>query len=211
MTSFSTEEESFWAGEFGDEYLKRPRKKNGDLILLELFSGILSHTRNVSSVIEYGASKGRNLLAIRQLIPSVEIAGVEINQKAFEELSRIEHITAFHESILSFTSDRVRDLAFTMGLLIHINPEKLPVLYDLLYGSSSRYICIAEYYNPTPVEVVYRGHRNRLFKRDFAADLLDRFNDLRLIEYSFVYHRDPKIPLDDITWFLLEKKSSGQS
>jgi hypothetical protein len=28
---------------------------------------------------------------------------------------------------------------------------------------------------------------------------------LKLIDYGFCYHRDPQEPLDDITWFLLEK------
>ena len=28
---------------------------------------------------------------------------------------------------------------------------------------------------------------------------------LKLIDYGFVYHKDPLYPLDDITWFLLEK------
>jgi spore coat polysaccharide biosynthesis protein SpsF len=44
-----------------------------------------------------------------------------------------------------------------------------------------------------------------LFKRDFAGELLDRFSDLRLIDYGFVYRRDTHFPLDDISWFLFEK------
>jgi len=63
-----------------------------------------------------------------------------------------------------------------------------------------------EYYNPVPVEVSYRGHQGKLFKRDFSGEMLDKFKDLRLIRYGFVYHRDPSFPQDDITWFLLEKK-----
>ena len=57
-----------------------------------------------------------------------------------------------------------------------------------------------------PVEVVYRGHTGRLFKRDFASELLDRYSDLRLVDYGFVYHRDPTFPLDDFNWFLMEKR-----
>ena len=52
----------------------------------------------------------------------------------------------------------------------------------------------------------YRGHTDKLFKRDFAGELLDRHKDLRLMDYGFVYHGDPKFPQDDITWFLLEKR-----
>jgi hypothetical protein len=64
---------------------------------------------------------------------------------------------------------------------------------------------ICEYYNPTPVTVVYRGHRDRLFKRDFAGEMLDKYADLALLDYGFTYHRDANFPQDDANWFLLEK------
>jgi pseudaminic acid biosynthesis-associated methylase len=82
----------------------------------------------------------------------------------------------------------------------------LAEVFDKLYYSSKKYILIAEYYNPSPVEVNYRGHSKRLFKRDFAGEMLDRFSDLRLVNYGFSYHRDVQFPQDDISWFLLEKK-----
>ena len=82
----------------------------------------------------------------------------------------------------------------------------MPQVYDLLHQLSKRYICVIEYYNPAPVEIPYRGHSGKLFKRDFAGELLDRFRDLRLLDYGFVYHRDNNYPLDDLTWFLLEKR-----
>ena len=78
-------------------------------------------------------------------------------------------------------------------------------VYGLLYETTNRYICIAEYYNPTLLEVIYRGQRNKLFKRDFAGEMLNKFNDLQLVDYGFVYHRDNNFPEDDITWFLMEK------
>ena len=30
---------------------------------------------------------------------------------------------------------------------------------------------------------------------------------LSLIDYGFVYHRDPNFPQDDISWFLIEKNN----
>ena len=69
---------------------------------------------------------------------------------------------------------------------------------------SNRYVLVAEYYNPTPVSVDYRGHKNKLFKRDFAGELIDLYG-MRLIDYGFFYHRDNQTPQDDITYFLLEK------
>ncbi len=75
-----------------------------------------------------------------------------------------------------------------------------------MFASASRYILVAEYYNPQPTEIAYRGHSGRLFKRDFAGELMDRFPDLSLVDYGFVYRRDANFPQDDLTWFLMEKK-----
>lgn len=98
------------------------------------------------------------------------------------------------------------DLAFISGVLIHINPDKLNQVYDVLYNSSNKYIYIAEYYNPTPVAINYRGHDDKLFKRDFAGEFMDKFQDVTLIDYGFFYHRDNNFPADDVNWFLMEKK-----
>ena len=64
---------------------------------------------------------------------------------------------------------------------------------------------IAEYYNPTPIKVEYRGHKEKLFKRDFCGEMLDQYSDLTLLDYGFLYHRDNNFPQDDISWFLIEK------
>ena len=90
--------------------------------------------------------------------------------------------------------------------MIHINPDCLENVYDILYEHSNKYICLTEYYNPTPVEVSYRGNEKRLFKRDFTGEIMDRYPDLKLLKYGFIYHRDYNFPGDDLTWFLMEKK-----
>ena len=52
--------------------------------------------------------------------------------------------------------------------------------------------------------VRYRGTDDRLYKRDFAGELMERYQ-LRLVDYGFTYRRDNYFPQDDTTWFLLEK------
>lgn len=207
MNSFKTEQEQFWAGEFGDDYTARNQGVNWIASNIALFAKILAHTSSVQTIIEFGANMGLNLRAIKQLLPKAELSAVEINQKAVEELKRLNDVKVYHQSIHDFSPDFRRDLVLIKGVLIHINPDRLPLVYDLLYQTSDRYICVAEYYNPAPVEVPYRGHTGKLFKRDFAGEILDRFDDLRLVDYGFAYHRDPKFPQDDITWFLLEKSA----
>jgi spore coat polysaccharide biosynthesis protein SpsF len=44
-----------------------------------------------------------------------------------------------------------------------------------------------------------------LFKRDFASEIMERHPQMQLVDYGFVYRRDPNFPQDDITWFLMKK------
>lgn len=93
-------------------------------------------------------------------------------------------------------------------MLIHVAPDYLPAVYDRRYNSAGYYICLVDNYNPTPMKVTYRGHSDRLFKWDFAGEMLDRFLDLKVVDYCFVWHRDPVFSQEDCNWFLLEKSKS---
>lgn len=204
---FKTKQETFWAGDFGDKYIKRNRSVQLLASCTALFSKILKGTSQVKSILELGANIGVNLVALNRLLPDAETSGVEINKKAIRELKKnIKKGRAYHQSILDFKIDYQRDLVFTKGVLIHLNPTVLPEVYKKMYKASKKYILVAEYYNPTPVEVKYRGNDGFLFKRDFAGEFLKAFDDLKLVDYGFVYRRDSSFPDDDISWFLLEKK-----
>jgi spore coat polysaccharide biosynthesis protein SpsF len=204
---YCTEQEDFWAGEFGDEYIDRNPEEQLLINRRAMFNTILSKTTGVESVIEFGANIGSNLIAINQLKPDAEISAVEINAKAVARLKENKIQKIYHQSILDFNPDYNRNFVFTSGVLIHINPDALPGIYQSLYETSNKYICVIEYYNPTPVQKTYRGHDEKLFKRDFAGEMLDTFSDLHLVDYGFVYHRDNNFPLGDPTWFLMEKRT----
>ncbi len=204
--TFKTEQESFWAGEFGNDYIKRNQGQQLLASNLALFTRILSRTERVGSLIEFGANIGMNIHAFKQLLPGSDLSAIEINEKAVEQLKQIDNLSVIHDSLLEFTSQREYEMTFIKGVLIHINPDALSKVYEALYHSSSRYICIIEYYNPSPIEVPYRGHQGKLFKRDFAGEMLDKYPDLKLVDYGFSYHRDTNFPQDDLTWFLLEKQ-----
>ncbi len=203
---YQTEQEEFWAGEFGDAYVDRAKDAKFVASDTAFFSEILRRTSNVESVLELGANVGLNLLAIRNLKPDARLSAVEINAKAVQHLEKIAGVKVYKQSIFEFTPSSPAEFVFTKGVLIHLSPEKLGQVYDLMYKSSSRYICVAEYYSPIPVEVpLYRGHANKLYKRDFAGEILDRYPDLRLVDYGFAYRRDQNFRQDDLNWFLLEK------
>ncbi|HNX68452.1 MAG TPA: pseudaminic acid biosynthesis-associated methylase [Candidatus Omnitrophota bacterium] len=204
--NYKTDQEKFWAGKFGEEYVARNRGNNWIAANTALFAKVLAGTGKIGSVIEFGANIGLNLQALRVLLPEASLASVEINQKANTALKKnMKDVELFPVSILDFKTRRTWDMVLIKGVLIHINPDYLAKVYETLYRSSARYICIAEYYNPSPTTIPYRGHTDRLFKRDFAGEMLDRYPGLRLLNYGFGYHRDLHFPQDDITWFLLEK------
>lgn len=205
--NYKTEQENFWASsEWGKEYIQRNGKeliKNN----INFFSNIIRKCSNITSIIEFGANIGLNLHALDKLFNRVDINAIEINNQAVEELKKLDFVNnIYHESILEFETSKTWDFVLIKTVLIHINPKYLDMVYEKLYKASNRYILIAEYYNPTPVEVNYRGHEGKLFKRDFAGELLDKYENLHLVDYGFTYHRDNNFQQDDISWFLLEKR-----
>jgi spore coat polysaccharide biosynthesis protein SpsF len=147
-----------------------------------------------------------NMRALKLLHPQIKQFGVEINKKAASELANVVGKEGvFNGSIFDFKPTETFDIAMTKGVMIHINPDMLPLVYERLYASSKRYILIGEYFNPSPVVIDYRGNAERLFKRDFCGEMLDKYPDLRLVDYGFAYKRDPAFSQDDITWFLMER------
>ncbi len=79
---YKTEQERFWAGNFGNDYTKRNEKDLSITNNIALFATILSRTNHISSLIEFGAGTGLNLRAIKQLLPAIELSAVEINPTA---------------------------------------------------------------------------------------------------------------------------------
>lgn len=205
MKNYVTEQEQFWAGGFGDGYMARNASDALHRSNVFFWRNVLRAMPRPASIAELGCNIGMNLRALNQLDPNIELSGFEINEQACDKarelgVARIECRTV----IDPLPGEALYDLSFTKGVLIHINPDHLNDVYDNLFRVSNKYIMVAEYYNPTPMSVNYRGHEGRLFKRDFAGELMDRHN-LKLIDYGFVYHRDNYAPQDDVSWFLMTK------
>lgn len=203
---YGTPQEEFWAGEFGAAYI--PRNEGPELLAsnLNFFARALKQAGRIASCVELGANVGMNLRALKLLYPGIIVKGAEINPDAARRLAAsIGEENVYQGSIFHYPVGEPSDVALVKGVLIHINPDMLPAVYQKLYALSRRYVLVCEYYNPSPVAVPYRGHADRLFKRDFAGEMIDRYPDLRLVDYGFVYRRDSAFPQDDVTWFLLEK------
>lgn len=198
--------EEFWKGQFGDAYnLRQANMVESNTVL---FARILANMDYVESVLELGCGTGMNMRALHTLLPQAALDGVEVNEQAVKKCMvgtvhncSIADFGRMHDEAIN---PRQWDLVLTKGVLIHMHPQELPAVYRLMHNASRRYILLAEYYNPTPVEVPYRGNAGVLWKRDFAGELMDRHPNVKLIDTGFAYHRGT-YPQDDITWFLLEK------
>lgn len=221
--------ENDWAGKFGNAYQARNKADHkGRVALFREMLAWIRQERNVTiggaplrtvsalmidRAIEFGAGRGHNLTALKTVAPAMVVDAVEINPDAVERLNLLKKRgrianKVHHMSMLDYPVNprEPHDLAFTRGVLIHIPPELLPKAYDVLHGASKRWILIAEYFNPTPMQIPdYHGKIDRLWKRDFAGEMMARHPDLKLRSYGFAYHGDPVQPQDDLTWFLMEK------
>lgn len=206
MTRFKTQQEQFWFDDFGTQYISRNNSQELLASNLNFFAKTLKQADQISSCFEFGANIGMNLKALKLLYPKIELKAIEINSVAAKSLADLIGLqNVFEGSIFDYTGADKAELVLIKGVLIHINPEKLNIVYEKLYEVTSRLILICEYYNPSPVTIPYRGHIDLLFKRDFAGEMLDKYPELKLIDYGFFYRRDNAFPQDDITWFLLEK------
>lgn len=207
MKNYVTKQEKLWAGSFGDAYTERNDHQDILAGRVALWTDIVRGGGTINSCLELGSNVGLNLQALGLLLPRIQMTGVELNQKAADECAKIDRVKVVHASLYDYQSDERFDLTFTAGVLVIIEPSRLPEVYDILYTYSKKYIAIVEYYNPSPVDIVYRGQTGQLFKRDFAGEIMDRFSDVHLVDYGFVYHRDAHFPADDLNWFLLEKRA----
>ena len=206
--NYITPQEKFWAGNFGSEYIGRNDSEQLLASNLNFFTKALNQASKISSCLELGANIGMNLRALQLLYPGIELKGAEINSDAAKTLGGlIGEKNVYLGSIFDYPISCQVDMSLIKGVLIHINPEMLNVVYEKLYQASNRFILVCEYYNPSPTSISYRGHTDRLYKRDFAGEMLDIYSDLRLVDYGFSYHRDSAFPQDDISWFLMEKRT----
>lgn len=205
---FKTEQENFWATDFWNDYQDRNQWNKFLANQLNYFSNILNNTSNIWTILELWANIGMNLVALNLLLPESKLTAIEINRLACEKIEKNlwNKVNVINWSILDYSSDSKYDLVFTKWVLIHINPNELDKVYEVMYNSSNRYILLWEYYNPKPVSIEYRWYNDKLFKRDFCWDILNKYPDLELKSYWFNYHWDNNFQQDDITWFLLEKK-----
>lgn len=204
--SFNTDQEAFWAGDFGNSYIERNNSEELLAANLHYFSRILEKRSEIGTTFEVGCNIGMNTKALSLLLPKAQHHAVEINTTAADQCRQNNpKASVTTGSILNYEIDTKFDLVFSKGVLIHLNPDSLVDVYKKMASMSQKYVLIGEYFNPSPVSIPYRGNDDKLFKRDFAGEFLQTNPEFSLLEYNFHYKGSNHFSQDDITWFLMEK------
>ena len=160
-------QEKQWSGQFGNKYTLR-NFDSKPKIKLKLNRSL--------RILEIGSNVGNQLLALKKM-GFKNLYGIEINPKSVEK-AKIKNIIVGSALDIPF-KDKYFDLVFTAGLLIHISPKDIRKVMKEIIRCSKKYVMGYEYYAPKYQKVNYRGHKDMLWKTDFAK-LYQKFN-LKLI------------------------------
>lgn len=197
----ATRLEALWASSFGDAYVERNRAASNGR---EAFWAELLAAVEPQRVLEVGCNVGANLRWIAATLPPRQVFGVDINEKALDEIHRaVPGVGAVWSPARELPfRDRWFDLVFTMGVLIHQPESTLPIVMSEIVRCSRRYVLCGEYHATETTEVPYRDQPGALFKRDYGRLYAELFPELMLRKSGFL-GRDQG--WDDVTWWLFEK------
>jgi len=208
-----TQQMGEWAGDFGRAYTNRNAMslQRMDVMYKELY-GVTRKEMNCMfldnfdkqiRILEVGSNIGLQLRLLQQT-GFKNLHGIELQPYAVE-LSRhsTKNINLIQGSAFDIPfKDGFFDFVFTSTLLIHISPNDIGLVLSEIYRCTKKYIWCFEYYADTYTEVEYRGHKDLLWKTDFAKLFLNQFHDLRLVqEKHFKYLGNDNVD----TMFMLKK------
>jgi len=210
MTQDQTEQVKFWRGDFGDTYVDRNATSHDQMKMrISMWVRILAHMAGdmPKSILEVGPNIGLNIRAMKMLCDA-EYFAVEPNAKARKTL--IEDGLLPEANLQDAFAGNFAmppapvDLAFTSGVMIHIHHDDLLPACTNIYNATKKYIVCNEYFSDRPEILQYRGHGDKLFKRDYGSFWLENFPDLKCLGYGFEWK--PLTGMDNATWWVFEKR-----
>jgi pseudaminic acid biosynthesis-associated methylase len=209
------EQEKFWQGAFGNNYIQRNKfQKINDFN--NFYISRYGQTRNKinlkalkgvnrkKAVLEVGCNIGNQLIALDN-IGFKNLYGIDINKKSLLEAKKNTNINFLEASGFDIPfKDNFFNLVFTNNVLIHIQPNNLNKIFDELYRVSGKFIMGFEYYNKNITNIKYRNYSNKLWKGDYCNLLLKRFPNLKLVREQIYKCYDEEKNIND-KLFLLKK------
>jgi pseudaminic acid biosynthesis-associated methylase len=191
-----------WQGEFGRAYTER------NVIDWRIRKPAFTHMLKdleVRRVLEVGCNRGHNLRCVSEVLgEEAEVFGVEPNRYALELAQSVGgHIFPVPGNAFDLPfKDGYCDLVFTVGVLIHIAPDRLSIALKEIERVSRRYILAAEYFSERDEVIEYRDSNDLLWKRNFLSHYQTQFPHLRLVRSGYWGASDG---FDRTNWWLLEK------
>ncbi len=202
-----TPQEDFWKNTITESYA-RDNSFFDERLGIDAWEEILSKVNkaDILSYLDCGSNIGRNIAFLEKVLPTASANIIELAQGPYDKCTKNFNIKESFLGPIKTAEFNVKfDLVFTIGVLIHLNPDDLLKSMNRMYEMSSRYILIGEYFSRTPIMIEYRGEEDRLFKRDFGKLFIENF-DSNLIDCGFLWgHEYDKAGFDDITYWLFEK------
>ena len=200
----TTAQEKFWKNKFGDRYTVRNLNRDKKVVNV-IGKQFIKNKIKIKTAFEIGCNIGLNLKVLKKIYPKLKLYGIEINKNAAKIAN--QNFTCFNNSIYEFKIKDKFDIVISSGVMIHQDPKKLEDFYKIMYSLSKKYLYIDEYFNPFPITINYRGHKNQLYKRDFAKEIWELYPKMKLIDYGFHWAEDPdkKDSCDNSNWFLFKK------
>jgi len=216
-----TSQTNVWTGEFGREYTSRNifvDEKDFNQLYVDRYGRSrddinaewLNDIPREARILEVGSNIGNQLRALRRL-GFQHLCGIEIQRHCVEKAKEVSpEIDIIEGSAFDIPfKDGFFDLVFTNNVLIHINPKDLPKAMDEMCRVTRKHIWGFEYYAPEITEIIYRSHKNLLWKADYSRMFLDQFSDLELVRQEIMDC------LDDVgnsdKFYLLKKSKLRQS
>lgn len=202
-----------WTGDFGDDYIDRnpvddAARSDARVAFTRMLDDGVGGRIAPTSVLEVGANVGINLAGIRDVLPGHgRLAAVEPHPAAAATLGqspdRVDDVVRADGARLPFREGAF-ELVFTNGVLIHVPPDRLPLVMAEIVRVSSKWVLCSEYFAHEPVEIPYRGRAGMLWKRDFGSAYLELAPELQVQSYGFLWQHE--LPTyDDLNWWLFRK------
>lgn len=214
-----TDQTKEWIGEFGKEYIDRnphslneletSYQKNYGVARTELNKLFLEGIDRSIRILEVGSNIGIQLLCLQKM-GFENLYGIEPQDYAVElSKSKTKGINIIKGDGFDIPfKDGYFDLVFTSGVLIHIHPSNVLQVMKEIYRCTRTYIWGFEYCTDEHTEIIYREHKDLLWKGNFSRMFLDQFNDLELINERHLNYLDNEKNVDAM--FLLKKKDKKE-
>lgn len=205
---------NFWQGDFGKRYTDRSTmtfaewnegyKRQYGKTRIKMNKNFVGRFSKNAKILEVGCNIGMELRGMQRM-GFRNLYGVELQPYAVEQSKKYTkgtNIICGSGFDIPF-KDEFFDVVCTNGVLIHIAPKNLPKIMGEMYRSAKKYIWGLEYYAEKITEINYRGHKNRLWKADYASIFMKNFPNLKLIKKEYYKYVDNPENKDAI--YLLKK------